>query len=171
MLNSWLTASVLVVVAVAALSPVGGTIPPAGGTTHPEGGPAPRAPHAVAVSLPPDLAASVKEFNRAQTRNDITTLSGLVADDYVLVNSNASVENKEQYLADFNLPGFKIDPYVIEQPVDRAWSDGAVVGGLLPLSWTQDGKHQTRLLRIAHVWAKRDGGWRLTYSQVTGVPK
>ena len=124
----------------------------------------------LAADLPPDLAKAVRDYDRAQVNNDTATLARLVDDDYVLVNSNASVENKQQFLADFHLPGFKIDPYVIEQPVHKVWGDGAVVGGLLNLSWTQDGQHQTRRLRVAYVWAKRDGVWRATYGQVTRVP-
>ena len=73
-------------------------------------------------------------------------------------------------LADFNLPGFKIDPYVLEQPVVRVWGDGAVVGGVVHLGWTQDGKHQSRVLRVAHVWAKRGDHWEATYTQLTRVP-
>jgi ketosteroid isomerase-like protein len=124
----------------------------------------------LAAELPPDLAKAIQEYDRAQVSNDTAALARLVDDDYVLVNSNASVENKQQFLADFHLPGFKIDPYVIEQPVQKVWGDGAVIGGLLNLSWTQDGKHQTRRLRVAYVWAKRDGRWRATYGQVTRVP-
>jgi hypothetical protein len=45
------------------------------------------------------------------------------------------------------------------------------MGGLVHLSWTQDGKNQTRLLRVAYVRAKRDGHWRATYTQVTRVPQ
>jgi len=33
------------------------------------------------------------------------------------------------------------------------------------------GKHQTRLLRVAYVWAKRNGHWQATYTQVTRVPQ
>jgi ketosteroid isomerase-like protein len=126
---------------------------------------------ALAVELPPDLAKAVQEYDRAQIHNDIPTLERLVADDYVLVNSNATVENKQQFLADFSLPGFKIDPYVVEQPVEKMWANAAVIGGLVHLSWTQDGKHQTRLLRVAYVWAKRNGHWQATYTQVTRVPQ
>jgi ketosteroid isomerase-like protein len=120
--------------------------------------------------LPPALAAALKQFDQATVNNDIATLGHLVTDDYVLVNSDASVENKQQYLADFNLPGFKIEPSVREQPVEKVWNDAAVVGGLVHLNWTQDGQHQARLIRIAHVWALRDGQWRLTYTQVTRAP-
>jgi len=126
---------------------------------------------ALAVELPPDLAKAVRDYDRAQIHNDIPTLERLVADDYVLVNSNATVENKQQFLADFNLPGFKIDPYVVEQPVEKIWGNAAVLGGLVHLSWTQDGKHQTRLLRVAYVWVKRNGHWKATYAQVTRVPQ
>jgi ketosteroid isomerase-like protein len=126
---------------------------------------------ALAVELPPDLAKAVQDYDRAQIHNDIPTLERLVADDYVLVNSNATVENKQQFLADFSLPGFKIDPYVVEQPVEKMWGNAAVIGGLVHLSWTQDGKHQTRLLRVAYVWAKRNGHWQATYTQVTRVPQ
>jgi ketosteroid isomerase-like protein len=120
--------------------------------------------------LPPDLAETVRRFDRAQVSNDTAILARLVADDYVLVNSDASVQDKEQFLADFHLPGFKLDPYTLQENVAKAWGDAAVTGGLLDLSWTQDGRHQTRLLRIVHVWAKRDGRWQATFTQVTRVP-
>ncbi len=122
------------------------------------------------TGLPPDLAKAVNDYDEAQVHNDVPALAKLVADDFVLVNSDASVENKQQYLADFRLPGFKIDPYVREQPVEKAWGDAALIAGLVHLSWTQDGKHQTRTLRIAYAWAKRAGRWQATYGQVTRVP-
>ena len=119
--------------------------------------------------LPADLAAAVTAYDRATVHSDIPALERLVAEDYVLVNSDASVEDKRQYLADFNLPGFKIDPYVREQPIEKVWGDAAVVGGVVHLSWTQDGKHQARVLRIVYVWARRDGKWQMTYTQVTRI--
>jgi ketosteroid isomerase-like protein len=122
-------------------------------------------------NLPADLETAVKEYDRATVHNDMPALERLVADDYVLVNSDASVENKRQYLADFNLPGFKIDPYVREQQIEKVWGDAAVVGGVVHLSWTQDGRHQARVLRVAYVWARRDGKWQMTYTQVTRVPQ
>jgi ketosteroid isomerase-like protein len=123
-----------------------------------------------AADLPPDLAKAVHEYDRAQFANDVATLDRLVVDDFVLVNSDASVEGKAQFLADFKLPGFKIEPYVIEQPMRKVWRDGAVIGGLVNLRWTQDGKQQTRQVRVAYVWEKREGRWLVTYAQVTRVP-
>jgi ketosteroid isomerase-like protein len=127
------------------------------------------ATRALAAELPPDLVRAVHDYDRAQFANDIVTLDRLVVDDFVLVNSDGSVQDKAEFLADFNLPGFRIEPYVIEQPVRKVWSDGAVVGGLVNLRWTQDGKQQTRQVRVAYVWVKRDGRWRAAYAQVTRI--
>jgi ketosteroid isomerase-like protein len=126
---------------------------------------------AIASNLPPDLARAVRDYDRATVAGDTPALERLFADDYVLVNSDASVENKQQAIADFRMPGFKIDPYVLTQPVETAWDTGAVIGGVVNLSWTQDGKHQQRWIRIAHVWARRGGAWQMTYTQVTRLPQ
>lgn len=126
---------------------------------------------AIAADLPPDLATATKDYDRANIAGDIPTLERLFADDYMLVNSDASVENKQQAIADFRMPGFKIDPYVLTRPVETAWDDGAVIGGVVHLGWTQDGKHQQRWIRIAHVWARRHGAWQMIYTQVTRVPQ
>lgn len=124
-----------------------------------------------AAALPPDLAAAVEAYDRATLSNDTTALAELVADDYVLVNSDTTLQNKQQYLDDFNLPGFRIDPYVIEQPLRKVWGNVALTGGLLHLGWTQNGERHSRLLRVAHVWTRHDGRWRMTYTQLTRVPQ
>jgi ketosteroid isomerase-like protein len=126
---------------------------------------------AAAATMPSDLAKAVKLFDQATVRNDIPALGALVAEDYLLVNSDSTVQDKQQYLEDFNLPGFRIDPYVVEQPVLKVWEDTALAAGLLNLSWTQDGRRQSRLLRVAHLWARYDSLWLLTYTQLTRVPQ
>ncbi len=123
-----------------------------------------------AAELPPDLADCVRQWDEAQLANDVATLSRLAADDYMLVNSDSSVQNKESFLADFRVPGFKIDPYELKEKVEKVWGDAAVRAGVLDLGWTLEGRHQARRLRMVYVWAKRDGRWRMTYTQITRVP-
>jgi ketosteroid isomerase-like protein len=122
------------------------------------------------AGTPTELAEAVSAYRQATMRGDIATLSDLVADDYVLINSDSSLQAKPSYLADFKLPGFKVDRYVVEQPVYKVWGDTALVRGLLHLGWTQDGKQNSRVLRIAHVWTWRDGHWQIAYTQLTRVP-
>ena len=121
------------------------------------------------VALPADLAKVINEYDQATCRNDIVALRDLVAEDYLLVNSDSTLQDKQSYLADFAVPGFRIDPYVMEEPVLKIWGNTALTAGRLHLNWTQDGRRQSRRLRIAHVWAKDDDHWRLTYTQLTRV--
>jgi ketosteroid isomerase-like protein len=118
-----------------------------------------------------DLAAAVRRYDEATVGNDVATLAQLVADDYLLVNSDSTLQDKQSYLQDFKVPGFKLDPYVLEQQARRIWGDAALVAGVVNLSWTLAGKHHARRLRIAHVWRKQEGRWRLAYTQLTRVPE
>jgi uncharacterized protein (TIGR02246 family) len=121
-------------------------------------------------ALPADLARALDAYNRATARSDTQALAALVTDDYVLVNSDASVQGKASYLADFAAPGFKLDPYEIEPLTYRVRGDAALTAWTFNLSWTQDGRRQTRRLRIAHFWVKQHGGWRIAYTQLTRIP-
>ncbi len=123
-----------------------------------------------ARELPLDLAAALSSYDRAHYESDLPRLASLVTDDYVLVNSDASIENKEQFLADFRLPGFKIEPYVREQSTNKSWDCGAVTAATVHLTWTQSGAKHTRALRYADVWIKKNGKWQVTFTQVTRVP-
>ena len=117
-----------------------------------------------------DLDDAIRAYDQATVHNDVASLAQLVSDDYTLVNSDSTLQDKSSYLEDFKVPGFKLDPYVLEQPVRRVWGDTALVAGLVHLSWTLKGEHQARLLRIAHVWTL-EGRWRLAYTQLTRVPE
>lgn len=123
------------------------------------------------AAIASDLAQAWHDYDRATIGKDVARLAALVTDDYTLVNSNSSVQDKTSYLADFRAPGFKLEPYEIEQPLQKVWGDTALTGGVFNLGWTQEGRHQTRRLRIAHVWTKQGGRWRIAYTQLTRVPE
>jgi ketosteroid isomerase-like protein len=118
-----------------------------------------------------DLDAAVRAYDQATVRNDVATLAQLVADDYMLVNSDSSLQDKQSYLQDFKVPGFKLDPYVLEQPARRDWGTTALVTGVMNLSWMLEGQRHFRRLRVVHVWRKHEGRWRLAYTQLTRVPE
>jgi ketosteroid isomerase-like protein len=128
-------------------------------------------PESRRAELPADLVRAVAAYDRATTNNDTGALADLMTEDYLLVNSDSSLENKAQYLADFHLPGFRIEPYVMKEPLARIDGDTALTGGLLPLTWTQDGARHHRLLRIAHLWIRSGNRWRVAYTQLTRVPE
>jgi ketosteroid isomerase-like protein len=126
---------------------------------------------AASGAMPSDLAAAVAAYNRATVTKDIPALSKIVTNDYFLVNSDASTQDKASYLADFRMPDFMIEPYKIREPMFRLVGDGALTGGTMRLSWTLHGRHETRDLRVVHFWVRQDRHWRLSYSQLTRVPE
>ena len=126
---------------------------------------------AAAGSWPADLAKAVADYDRATVSNDIAALANLVAADYVLVNSDSTLQDKQSYLEDFKVPGFRLDPYELQQPLHKVWGNAALLAGVVRLSWTLTGEHHERLLRIAHVWARQEGRWRLAYTQLTRIPE
>ena len=124
-----------------------------------------------AADIPADLRKAVEDYDHAQVKADGAELRRLVADDYVLINSSGKVQNKAELIADYLAPGYKIEPYKILEPVEKAWNDGAVMGGLVHLKGTSEGKPFAVTLRFADIWAKRNGKWQVVYTHVSVPPK
>src|SRR5262245_42375957 len=73
----------------------------------------------VRAEMPADLAKAIKDYDQAQFHNDVITLDDLVTDDFVLVNSDSSLQNKKEFLDDFKRPGFSLEPYMLQQKVEK----------------------------------------------------
>lgn len=115
--------------------------------------------------LPPDLAAAARAFDTAQVAGDGAALERLLADGYLLVNSQGQSESKADFIRDYTAKGFSFAPFTIEKPVEKVWATGAVLGGVVDAHGTSDGKPYAIRLRFADVWAKRDGTWQVIYTQ------
>ena len=116
-------------------------------------------------ALPPDLAAAARAFDKAQVKGDGAALERLLADDYLLVNSQGQTETKADFIRDYTAPGFNFAPFTIQKPVEKVWATGAVLGGVVDAHGTSDGKVYAIRMRFADVWAKRDGKWQVIYTQ------
>ena len=126
---------------------------------------------ALAAPLPADLAAAAHAYDAAQVNGDGAALERLVADDYVLVNGGGQVQDKARLIADYVAPGFKLDPFTIEEPVEKVLGDTALLGGRVNMTGTDGGQRFALVVRFVDTWARRDGQWRVVYSQVTRVAK
>jgi hypothetical protein len=125
---------------------------------------------AAAAHVPPDLAEAVAAYDKAQIDGNRAELERWLADDYLLVNSSGATETKAQLIADYTAPGFDLEPFTVEQPVEKVWSDGAVMGGIATLRGTDGGKRYELRLRFADIWVKRNGRWQVIYTQVVKAP-
>jgi hypothetical protein len=125
---------------------------------------------AATAHIPADLAKAVAGYDQAQIHGDRKQLERWLADDYLLVNSGGSIETKAQLIADYTAPGFTLEPFKVEQPIEKIWVDGAVMGGIATLRGTDSGKRFEARLRFADIWAKRHGRWQVIYTQVAKAP-
>ena len=123
-----------------------------------------------ATHVPPELAAAVAAYDRAQIDSNRAELERWLAYDYLLMNSGGATETKAQLIADYTAPGFDLEPFTIEQPVEKVWKDGAVMGGIATIRGTDGGKRYEMRLRFADIWAKRNGRWQVIYTQVAKAP-
>jgi hypothetical protein len=125
------------------------------------------APFAFADGVPADLAKAVKDYDQAQIKGERAELERLLADDYTLVNSSGQTETKAQLVTDYTAPGYKLEPFVVKEPIEKVWSDGAVMAGIARLRGTDSGKPFDVTLRFADIWAKRHGKWQVIYTHVS----
>lgn len=126
---------------------------------------------AIADTLPPDLAQAAKDYDAAQMKGDGAELKRLLADDYTLVNGGGQVEDKANLVADYTDPAYRLDPYVVEQPVEKIWGgNAAVLGGVVKLTGVDHGKRFAVNARFADIWARRNGTWQVIYTEVTRLP-
>ena len=94
---------------------------------------------AATAHVPSDLAAAVHGYDKAQVDGDRKQLERWLADDYLLINSSGATETKAQLIADYTAPGFDLEPFTVEQPVEKVWKDGAVMGGIATIRGTDGG--------------------------------
>lgn len=125
---------------------------------------------ATARPVPTELAAAAKAYDEAQVKGDGRALERLLADDYVLINSRGDLETKTDLIRDYTAPGFTLEPFVVEAPVERLWRDGAVLGGIATLKGLDQGRRYEARLRFADVWARRGGRWQVIYTHVSRPP-
>ena len=126
---------------------------------------------AAAVALPADLAQAAHDYDRAQVTSNRAELERLIADDYVLHNSAGQRQDKASFIADQTAPGYRLEPFTVEQRVEKVMGDAAILGGVARARGASEGQPYDVVLRFVDVWEKRGGRWVVVLSQATRVPK
>jgi len=120
--------------------------------------------------LPADLLKASQEYDKAQLTNDGPTLTRLLRDDLVLISGSGRTQSKTEFISDSTAPGFKIEPFTILEPVHKVMGNTAILGGVVLLQGTSDGKPFAQRMRFSDFWEKRQGRWQVVYIQVTRLP-
>jgi uncharacterized protein (TIGR02246 family) len=117
-----------------------------------------------------ELRAAEAQLASALSSVDVDQLSRLWADDFVSTMADGRVTTGKKRLA--GLRAEKPDPSSRvtnkNQQVDvRVQGDWALV--LVTSSWVESGKPLGSPYQATHVWAKRDGRWRLIAAHISEV--
>ena len=124
-----------------------------------------------AGDIPADLKQAVHDYDEAQIQGNRAELERWLADDYTLVNSRGLVQAKKDLIAEYTAPGYKLEPFVVREPIEKVWNDGAVMAGVATLKGVDGGKPFSVTLRFADIWAKRNGKWQVIYTHVSPPAK
>jgi uncharacterized protein (TIGR02246 family) len=112
----------------------------------------------------------VHEWLDALVKNDLDALDRIIADDYVITNSDGSVLGKQQELEPFKA-GLKFESATVEDLKVRVYGDTAVVTGAGTFKGNFKGRAFAVQERFTDVWVKRDGRWQAVASQESSLPK
>jgi len=125
---------------------------------------------ALSAAVPADLAKAAHDYDQAQVRSDRAELERLIAPDYLLHNSQGQVQDKKSFIADQIAPGYRLEPFTVEEPVEKVMGTTAILGGVARARGTSGGQSYDVRLRFIDVWEKRNGRWQVVFSQATRVP-
>ena len=110
-------------------------------------------------------------WNRALETNDIKALNLLLADSFVSVDIDGSLQNKGELLASLKATGYAAPSQsVTEQSKVDVYGDSAVVVGIYHTRGTDKGKPFHHRERFVDTWARVNNAWKCVASVAVLVP-
>ena len=113
------------------------------------------------------LIALENAWNQAQLRHDARSLDGLVGDDFVYTDTDGTVMNKAQFLADIADTGYHATLMANENMKVYSYPNTAVVTGTYHAKGTLRGKPFDHYGRFTDTWIYLDGMWQCVASHTT----
>jgi ketosteroid isomerase-like protein len=124
----------------------------------------------------PDVAHAVEQANEqrlsAMRRGDVAALKELLADNSIYVFSTGMVETKAGQLKAIEQGTVKYEDDLHIRDVEiRAFSDNAVVIGVLESHLVLNGERQHLVNRFTMLWVKNANKWQMSSWQSTAIPQ
>jgi hypothetical protein len=117
-----------------------------------------------------DILALEQEWASALRERNPEAFGKLLAEDLRHVGFEAQVVGMDECMAFFNAGDWKYSEYSLVDPQVTVERCAAVVTGRVQRKIVVNGKETAGAFAFTHVWAKRDGAWRVIVSQVTASP-
>ena len=109
-------------------------------------------------------------WNRALETKDTKALDLLLADTFVSVDIDGSMETKRQFLAGIKAPDYHPSQTVTEQSTVEVYGDSAVVVGVFRSKGVDKGKTYVRRERFVDTWVKINGTWKCVAAVTVLIP-
>jgi ketosteroid isomerase-like protein len=116
------------------------------------------------------ILALDNSWNRALETKDTKALDLLLADTFVSVDIDGSMQTKRQFLADIKAPDYHPSQAVTEHSAVEVYGDSAVVAGVFRTKGVDKGKTYVRRERFVDTWVKINGSWKCVASVTVLIP-
>jgi len=110
-------------------------------------------------------------WNRALETNDIKALDMLLADNFVSIDIDGSLETKREFLASLKAPGYQAPSQAVtEQSKVDVYGASALVLGVFRTQSKEKGRTVTRRERFLDTWVNLNGTWKCVASVAVLIP-
>ena len=111
-----------------------------------------------------------KRFNSALLTKDAVALDEFLSDDIVHIGFEGQFAGKAEYMAFFKRDIWQYRKYEPSNEAVKVFGNVAVVTGRVDRTIVINNVVTTGGFAFTHVWSRTGSRWRLTSSQVTGIP-
>ena len=110
-------------------------------------------------------------WNRALETKDTKALDMLLADTFVSIDIDGSMQNKREFLASIKSPDYHPPAQAVtEQSAANVYGDSAVVVGIFRSKGVDKGKKYSNRERFVDTWVKINGTWKCVASVTVLIP-
>ena len=110
-------------------------------------------------------------WNRALETKDTRALDMLLADTFVSVDIDGSMQNKREFLASIKAPEYQPPAQAVtEQSSVEVYGESAVVVGVFRSKGVDKGKKYMNRERFVDTWVKIDGTWKCAAAITVLIP-
>src|SRR6266481_7800678 len=110
-------------------------------------------------------------WNRALETKDTKALDMLLADTFVSIDIDGSMQNKREFLSSIKAPDYHPPAQAVtEQSAANVYGDSAVVVGIFRSKGVDKGKKYSNRERFVDTWVKISGTWKCVASVTVLIP-
>jgi ketosteroid isomerase-like protein len=110
------------------------------------------------------------EWRTALVQNDVATVNRLLADDYLGINPNGTLETKADALAAQRSGSVKISSIEPENLKVRVYGETAVVTSKVQVEGHDGDRNISGLYHYTRVYSRREGQWKVVSFEASRIP-